>query len=28
MNCLIENIEDFDNGAVESELKRRAVIII
>jgi hypothetical protein len=28
MNCLVENIEDLDNGAVESELKGRAVIIV
>ena len=28
MNCLVENIENLDNGAVESKLKGRAVIII
>ena len=28
MNCLVENIENLDNGAVESELKGRAVIIV
>ena len=28
MNCLVENIENRDNGAMESKLKGRAVIII
>ncbi len=28
MNCLVENIENLDNGAVESKLKGRAVVII
>ena len=28
MNCLVENIENLDNGAVESELKGGAVIIV
>ena len=28
MNCLVENIENLDNGAVESKLKGRAVIIV
>ena len=28
MNCLVENIENFDNGAVESELKGGTVIIV
>ena len=28
MNCLVENIENLDNGAVESKLKGRAVIVI
>ena len=28
MNCLVENIEDLDNGAVESKLKGGAVIIV
>ena len=28
MNCLVKNIENLDNGAVESELEGGAVIII
>ena len=28
MNCLVENIENLDNGAVESKLKGGAVIIV
>ena len=28
MNCLVENIKDLDNSAVEGELKGGAVIIV
>ena len=28
MNCLVENIENFDNGAMESQLECRTVIVI
>ena len=28
MNCLVENIKNLDNGAVESELEGGAVIIV
>ena len=28
MNCLVENIENFDDGAMESQLKCGAVIVI
>ena len=28
MNCLVKNIENLDNGAVESKLEGGAVIII
>ena len=28
MNCLIENIENFDNCSVKSQLKRGAIVVI
>ena len=28
MNCLVENIKNLDNSAVEGELKRGAVIVV
>ena len=28
MNCLVENIEDLDNGCVEGKLKGGAVIVV
>ena len=28
VNCLVENIKNFDNSAVEGELKRGAVIVV